>query len=100
VPGCWQSKEERRLRALEAQQRRQRWRAQADAEAELDWERYGKYDMLHEVLKAATSASDLQVLPPWLLIAPCLSCLLSVRPQNGAPDSQRVTTSAKLLNDH
>lgn len=44
-----------------AQQRREAWRAQADAQAELDWERYGKYDMLHELLQAATSEPSLQV---------------------------------------
>ncbi|BDA49099.1 hypothetical protein COCOBI_13-2090 [Coccomyxa sp. Obi] len=54
------SKEERQRRAVRAQQRREAWRAQADAQAELDWERYGKYDMLHEVLQAATSEPSLQ----------------------------------------
>lgn len=60
-----QSKDERRRRAYEAEQRRLRWRAHAEAKAELDWERYGKYDMLHEVLKSATSAPQLQVLHVW-----------------------------------
>ncbi|CAL8463993.1 g3528 [Coccomyxa elongata] len=54
------SKEERQRRAVNAQQRREAWRAQAGAQAELDWERYGKYDMLHELLQAATSEPSLQ----------------------------------------
>ena len=60
---CAQSKEERRQRAVKAQQRREAWQAQAGAQAELDWERYGKYDMLHELLQAATSEPSLQVCP-------------------------------------
>ena len=59
-----QSKDERQQRARAAKQRRQRWRDQADAEAELDWERYGKYDMLHELLQTASSDPALQVCRP------------------------------------
>lgn len=56
-----QSKEERQQRALEAQQRRVRRRMEAGTEDELEWERYGKYDMFHELLQAASSAPSLQV---------------------------------------
>ena len=70
-----QSKEERQQRAWRAQQHRQRWREQADAEAELDWERYGKYDMLHELLQTATSDPALQVSHP-VLRPPSMNSLL------------------------
>ena len=56
-----QTKEERERRAAEAQQRRQRWRELSAAEKELDWQRYGKYDALQQLLQSAAEDPSFKV---------------------------------------
>lgn len=58
-----QDKEERERRERAAQQRRQRWRQLAAEERELDWQRYGKYDALHQLLKSAAEDPKFEVRP-------------------------------------
>ena len=57
-----QDKEERERRAHDAQQRRQRWRQLSAEEKELDWQRYGKYDALQQLLQSAAEDPSFKVL--------------------------------------
>ena len=57
-----QDKEERERRERAAQQRRQSWRQLAAAEKELDWQRYGKYDALQQLLASAAEDPAFKVL--------------------------------------
>lgn len=61
MDGHVQSKEERERRAREAQQQRQRWRELSAAEKELDWQRYGKYDALQQLLQSAAEDPSFKV---------------------------------------
>ena len=58
-----QDKEERDRRKREAQRKRQQWRALSAADKELDWQRYGKYDALHQLLKSAAEEPTFEVCP-------------------------------------
>ena len=60
-PHASQDKEERERRESEAQQKRQQWRALSAADKELDWQRYGKYDALHQLLKSAAEEPTFEV---------------------------------------
>ena len=67
-----QDKEERERRARQTQRRRQRWRELSAAEKELDWQRYGKYDALQQLLQSAADDPSFKV-PPQLSY-PCQPC--------------------------
>ena len=56
-----QDKEERERREREAQRKRQQWRALSAAEKKLDWQRYGKYDALHQLLQSAAEEPTFEV---------------------------------------
>ena len=56
-----QDREERERRARKAAQRRQRWRDLSAAEKELDWQRYGKYDALQNLLQSASEDPSFKV---------------------------------------
>ncbi len=58
-----QDKEERERRQRLTQKRRQRWRELSAAEKELDWQRYGKYDALQQLLQSAADDPSFKVLP-------------------------------------
>ena len=48
-------------REHEAQRERQRWKNLSAAEKELDWQRYGKYDALQQLLSSAASDPSFKV---------------------------------------
>lgn len=57
-----QSEETRRERAAKAKARREAWRAQraAGIADDIDWQRYGKYDMFQALLRAAAAEPEAQ----------------------------------------
>jgi hypothetical protein len=59
--GTRQSAEERRARAARAAARREAWKEQQAANADIDWARFGKYDMLQQLLQAAAAEPEAQV---------------------------------------
>ena len=70
-----QDKEERERRTREAQQRRQRWRQLSAEEKELDWQRYGKYDALQQLLQSAAEDPSFKVLLLPAVQGACVVCL-------------------------